>query len=998
MSRIDRTEIEDIYSYRTQGFQKLMPHKIRDVLLVASLYDNYLFEEDGRLYELIREESHTLSLSYPPEITHVTTGSEALELLSAYTFDLVITTLHIEDMHVIRFAQMVRESGLNLPIILLAYDNREKKEIVARYDTSIFERIFIWQGDFRLLIAIIKSVEDKLNVDHDTSTMGVQSIILVEDNVKFYSSYLPIIYSEILHLSQRLVLEGVSLTHKLLRLRARPKILLCTTYEDAWQFYEKYQDTILGVISDINFLHNGEKDPEGGIHFAQAIKEQHEDIPILLQSSNPEFEQRARAMGVSFLLKGSPLLLHELREFILSNLGFGDFIFRTPDGREMGRARNLRELEQKLHTVPDESILYHGGNNHFSKWLKARTEFTLAHNLRPRKVTEFASVADLRKELIRALGEYRESQRRGVITEFDKSSFDPSSSFARIGGGSLGGKARGLGFTNQLISTYHVRSKFPGVEITVPSAVVLATDVFDRFLQENQLETFALSPPDDEALLRRFLEASSFPTDVLHRLAEFLDLIREPLAVRSSSLLEDSQYQPFAGVYETYMYANNDPNPDERLQQLLRCIKLVYASTYASAARNYMKATSYRLEEEKMAVIIQRMVGSPRNGRYYPDFSGVAKSYNFYPIPPQKSTDGIALAALGLGKTVVEGGNAIRFSPKYPRHLMQFFSTQETIRNAQQDFYALNLEDSLKNGSASSPEAFLQCYGLQAAEADGSLYHVGSTYSAEDDSVHDGIARSGMRIVTFAPVLKQKVFPLPEVIDLMLDIGSWGMGTPVEIEWAVNMNVPAGAPREFAVLQMRPLVLNTELEELDTDSVNQTELICQSSQVLGNGVTSGIKDIIVVDIQTFDRAKSFEAGQEVSKLNAKLLGQRKPYLLIGVGRWGSLDPWLGIPVTWDQISGVAVIVESGFKDYAVTPSQGSHFFQNITSFRVGYFTVNSMANVGFIDWEWLAQQIPVEQLKYTRHLQFSEPIVAKINGQKNRGIILKPGRGEQPVK
>ncbi len=992
MPRIDRRDIENTFFTRIQSFQKLMPHKIRDILLVSSEYDNYLFEEDGRLYDLIRQESQTLNLSYPPEITHVTSGNEALELASNSTFDLIITTLHIEDMHVIRFAQMARESGLNMPIILLAYDNTEKKDIIAKYDTSIFERLFIWQGDFRLLIAIIKTVEDRLNVEHDTLSVGVQSIILLEDNVKFYSSYLPIIYSEILHQSQRLVLEGVNLTHKMLRLRARPKIILCTDYEEAWSFFEKYQEFVLGVIADINFKRHGIKDPEGGLNFARAVREQHLDIPILLQSSNQELEQRAYELGASFLLKGSPRLLHELRGFILNNLGFGDFVFRTSEGREVGRAANLQELEQQIRLVPDESILLHSGHNHFSNWLKARTEFALAHSLRPRKVSEFSSVNDLRELLVRSLQGYQESQQRGVITEFSRGTFDPNNSFARIGGGSLGGKARGLGFTNQLISTYNLRKKFPGVEVFVPSAVVLATDVFDLFIQENQLENFVLGTPSDEELIHRFLEAPMFPTDVLHRLAEYLDSIRAPLAVRSSSLLEDSQYQPFAGVYETFMLANNHANPDERLTQLLRTIKLVYASTYAKSARDYMRATSYRLEEEKMAVIVQRMVGFPRNGRFYPDFAGVAKSYNFYPIPPQKATDGVVLAALGLGKTVVDGGNAVRFCPRYPRHLIQFFSTQETIRNAQQEFYALNLEESLLYGDTESPDRFIQSYDLQAAEKDQTLFLVGSTYSPENDSVYDGIARNGKRFVTFAPILKHKGFPLPEILDLVLDLGTWGMGTPVEIEWAVNMNVPPGEPKEFALLQMRPLVLSTEVEEIKVDIVKNEEVFCQSTQVLGNGAINDIHDIVMVDMRTFERSRSRDVAREVSKLNSKLVAARRPYVLIGVGRWGSLDEWLGIPVTWDQIAGASVIVEAGFRDFHVTPSQGSHFFQNITSFRVGYFTISDMDKVGFIDWDWLYQQPIEEGLQFVRHLTFSGTIVAKMNGQKGLGVILKPVR------
>ncbi|HXX62677.1 MAG TPA: PEP/pyruvate-binding domain-containing protein [Bacteroidota bacterium] len=991
MDRIDQLQIEDIYGSRLKSFQRLMHYKIRDILLVASLYDNYLFEEDGRLYELIRQEFQVLNLSHPPEITHVTGGTEALEILASEDhFDLIITTLHIEDMNVIRFAQKIREAGITVPIVLLAYDNKERRELVTNYDTSIFERIFIWQGDYRLLIAMIKNIEDRRNVENDTLTVGVQSIILIEDNVSFYSSYLPIIYTEILNQSTRLISEGLNISHRFLRMRARPKILLCTSYEEALAFYEQYQEFILGIISDVNFKHNGVKDPEGGFTFAKMVKSQHEDIPILLQSSNAEFAERAREIGVSFLQKGSPRLLHELRQFMMDHFGFGDFIFRTPDGREVGRANNLKTLEEQLQIVPDESILFHAERNHYSNWLKARTEFWLAHRLRPRKVSDFASVAELRQELIQSLRKYRGMQQRGVITEFRKDSYDPGNSFARIGTGSLGGKGRGLGFINTLISNYNLRDKYPDVEIAVPSAVVVATDVFDRFLSENHLETFALSATDDGEIHQRFLDAPYFPQDIVAKLREFLELMQEPLAVRSSSLLEDSQYQPFAGVYQTLMLPNNHPDIERRLADLLRSIKLVFASTFSKRAKDYMKATAYRLEEEKMAVIIQRMVGSRHHERFYPDFAGVAKSYNFYPVPPQKSTDGIVHVALGLGKTVVDGGNAVRFSPKYPRHLLQFFSTLETIRNAQQDFLALNLTPSFDGGPP--PDDFVEEYDLSKAEEDQTLFYVGSTYSPENDSVYDGVSRAGKRIVTFAPILKHNIFPLAEILELILDMGTWGMGTQVEIEFAVNMNVPQGAPKEFALLQIRPLVLSLEMEELDVDSVGQEDLICQSQQVLGNGVIKDLHDLVVVDIQQFERANSNAVALEVSALNAKLVEAKRPYVLIGVGRWGSLDPWLGIPVTWDQIAGASVIVESGFKDFNVTPSQGSHFFQNITSFRVGYFTVNAFNNLGFIDWDWLKEQRAEEELHFTRHLHFDDPIVAKINGRKNLGIILKPGR------
>jgi CheY-like chemotaxis protein len=945
------------------------------------------------LYELIRQEYQVLNLSQAPEITHVTTAGEALDLATKENqFDLIITTLHIEDTHVVNFAQMIRNEGINIPIILLAYDNRERKELISNYDTSIFDRIFIWQGDYRLLMGIVKYIEDKLNIENDINTVGVQSIILVEDNVKFYSTYLPLIYTEVFKQSQRLITEGVNLTHKFLRMRARPKILLCTTYDEAWNYFDKYENYILGIITDNNFKKQGVKDPEAGIKFAQEVRKRKQDIPILLQSSDAAYASAAHNIGVAFLQKGSPRLLHQLHDFMMNNFGFGDFTFMTPDGSVVGHAYNLKTLEEQLKIVPEESIVYHAERNHFSNWLKARTEFWLAHKLRPRKVTDFHSPELLRVELITALRQYQESRQRGTITDFDKNSFDPKNSFARIGGGSLGGKARGLGFINTLIDNYRIRGKFEGVEISVPSAVVIATEVFDHFLEANSLFNFALNELDDTKIIRRFITAGHFPKDIINKLYDFLEIIREPLAVRSSSLLEDSQFQPFAGVYQTYMIPNNNEDIEVRMQELLQCIKCVYASTFFKKAKDYMKATTYRLEEEKMAVIIQRLVGAQHNDRFYPDFAGVAKSYNFYPVPPQKSSDGIAMVALGLGKTVVDGGENVRFCPKYPKHLLQFFSTKETLRNAQQDFYALNIKGKLDCDIYHTPDMLVDKYDLSYSEKDGTLFFVGSTYSPENDAVYDGTSRPGKRVVTFAPILKHKVFPLAEVLDILLEMGTWGMGTQVEIEFAVNMRVPPGHPKEFGMLQMRPLVISHEYEELKVDDILDDDLICQSQQVLGNGIIKDLHNIIVVDIQKFDRGKSHEVAVEVSQLNSKLLNSNLPYILIGVGRWGSFDHWLGIPVTWDQISGASVIVEAGFKDMNVTPSQGSHFFQNITSFKVGYFTVNSYIHQGFIDWEWLNAQKAVEEFDFTRHLCFDKPITVKINGTKNKGIISKPGK------
>ncbi len=990
MKSTEQFWIEHGYGTRFQGFQNLMRFRIRDVLLVSSLYDSYLFEEDGRLYELIRNEYQGLNLSHSPELTRVSSGAEAISLaIEEKRFDLIITTLHIEDMHPLQFAKAAKEAGLTIPVILLAFDNRELAELLAHHDTSVFDHIFVWQGDFRLVIAIIKHLEDKINVDHDTKLVGVQSIILIEDNIRFYSSYLPLIYTEILKQSQRLISEGINLSHRFLRMRARPKILLCTTYEEAWEYFENYQDHILGVISDIDFYRNGKSDAQAGLEFAKNVKSRQPDIPILLQSNQPENEQKAHQCGASFVLKDSEVLLSEVRNFMNTYFSFGDFIFRVPEGIEVGRASDLRSLEEQLRVVPDESLRYHGERNHFSNWLKARTEFWLAHQLRPRQVQDYPSIKALRDDLIASLHTYRLMQQRGLITDFSKETFDPSSSFARIGSGSLGGKARGLGFLNMLINYYRIREKFEGIHIYVPAGVAIGTEVFDQFLDDNNLRNFAMSCADDQEITRRFLEAEKFPEQILGELAAFLDIIREPLAVRSSSLLEDSQYQPFAGVYETYMLPNNNSNPFIRLGELINGIKRVYASTFYQAAKDYIKVTSYRLEEEKMAVIVQKMIGSKYHHRFYPTISGVAKSYNFYPVAPQVPTDGIVSVALGLGKMVVDGGPTVRFCPKYPSRVQHLTTIKETLANNQHEFFALDLT-AQSDSEVLTYDTLTKAFPLTIAEQDGTLSFVGSTYSPENDRVYEGISRTGIKLVTFAPILKSKLLPLPEILELLLDMGTWGMGTPVEMEFAINMNFQSGKPKEFGVLQMRPLVVSREFEELNIDQIEPLTLVCQSEHVLGNGKISNVYDVVVVDFDKYERGKSQDVAREVGQFNSKLVTEGKSYILIGVGRWGTLDPWLGIPVRWDQISGAKAIVESGFKDFAVEPSQGSHFFQNLTAFMVGYFTVNPHTNQGFVDWEWLRSQPAVEEKVYTRHLQFSNPLVVKMNGHQHSGIILKP--------
>ncbi len=990
MKPTDQVWVEHGYGTRFQGFQNLMRYRIRNILLVSSLYDLYLFEEDGRLYELIRNEYLGLNLSHSPEITRVPSGIEAIALAKEeQRYDLIITTLHIEDMPAVQLARMVKDSELDIPVVLLTYDNNELKELIQRKDIEAFDKVFMWQGDFRIIMGIVKCLEDRINVEHDTRTVGVQTIILIEDSIKFYSSFLPMIYTELMQQSKRVISEGINISHKYLRMRARPKILLCSSFEEAMRYFEEYRDVMLGIISDIDFIRNGKPDEYAGIAFTQIVKAQRPDTPVLLQSNRREGEEEARKLGVSFLQKDSPMLLYQLRQFMIDHFSFGDFIFRMPDGREIARAHDLESLETELHTVPEESIRYHSERNHFSNWLKARTEFWLAHKLRPRKVSDFPTLAALRQDLIWSLRQYRQLRTRGIITEFSKEMFDPDNSFSRIGGGSLGGKARGLGFVNMLINNYNVRDRFDGVQIYVPSGIVLGTDVFDEFIEMNNLRHSAYKQLPDEEIRTKFLKANKFPEDVLGALAAYLDLVNVPLAVRSSSLLEDSQYHPFAGVYETVMIPNNHTNALIRLNDLLIAVKQVYASTFSNRAKDYLNLTGNRLEEEKMAVIVQRMIGKDHDGRFYPDFSGVAKSHNFYPVTPQKPSDGIVSVALGLGRHVVEGGNCIRFSPKYPTHQIQFSSTREVLATNQREFYALTLRTN-SDMPVESPPDLLKRYDIHLAEKDGTLSAIGSTYSPENDIIYDGIGRDGVRVVSFAPLLKSKLFPLSEILQLLLDMGSWGMGTPVEIEFAVNYSTPPGEPKQVGVLQMRPMVISRELEELDIGEHITDQLLCQSHQVLGNGIVKNIRDIVYVDIHTYERSKSKEVAREVTQFNQKLIKQRRPYLLVGVGRWGTNDPWLGIPVRWENISGARAIIETNPKDLDITPSQGSHFFQNITSFMIGYFTVDPASQKGFIDWDWLTSQKPIEEKQYTKHLRFHDPIVVKINGRKNKGIIFKP--------
>lgn len=972
-----------------EAFENLMPFRVQEILLVSSLYDSFILREDGSLNELIIEETQELNLQKIPGVTHVSNCSEALSLArSQPRFNLVVTNLAVGEMDAAQLAREIKRSGLDVPVVVLAYDYADVKNFIARNPVNDIDRIFLWQGNARILIAIIKYIEDKRNVLHDTSVMGVPVLLVVENNIRYYSSFLPAIYTELITQSHRVIQESVNVAHKLMRIRARPKILLCSTYEEAARVVDSFQNTLLGIVSDLEFSRDGVTNPEAGFQLAHQVRELIPDLPVVLQSSRADVRARAYAEGFSFLHKRSPTFLRDLRQLMTEQFGFGDFVFRTLDRTAVARATGLSSLENLLHTVPAESIAYHGQRNHFSHWLMARTEFALARKLRPRKVSDFASLEDLRQNLIASIGEYRREQSEALIGDFRAGNFKAGNSFfLRIGTGSLGGKARGLAFVRHLLRKSNVATRFPGVRVTVPPALVLATDVFDRFMSENNLLDFAVNCQNDAEIQQRFSSAF-LPDSVREDLFAFLAEVHYPLAVRSSSLLEDSQYQPFTGVYETFMVGNSQPAVQPRLQELMEAIQLVYASAFSQRAKAYLRAMPFSVEEEKMAVILQQVVGALHGQRFYPDLSGVVRCRNFYPVSPMTFEDGIAAVALGLGRTVVEGGRCLSFCPRYPRHLVQFPAVEDIVANSQADFWALELDPRQRAGNAADLREVR--FALDTAEADGTLQAVGSTYSIDNHALYDGLSRPGVRVVSFAPILKHGVFPLAPLLDELMKVGEDALGQPVEIEFAVRLARAEEEGSEFGFLQIRPLVLSREGEELRMEEVDPARLICHSRMVLGNGRIQNLQDIIVVDSQRFARGRTREVAEAVAQFNARLSDANCPYLLIGVGRWGSNDPWLGIKVGWDEISGARVIVEAGFRDFHVTPSQGSHFFQNLTTFQVGYFTVNPDAGEGSLDWPWLAAQPAVEEIGCVRHLRFTKPLLVLMNGRTSEGMIFKP--------
>ena len=967
------------------GFHRLMPHRVENVLLVCSLYESFILEEDGLVADLISSEFLEMNLSHAPRGSRVSTGEEALRLMEAESFDLVITMTRLGDWDVGEFASAVKKIRRNTAVVVLADDPRD----LARYDAPDrrldVDQFFVWGGDAKILLAIIKYIEDRLNATHDTEVGDVRVIILVEDSVRFYSAYLPLIYSELMKLTRTLMSEGVNHVQRLLRMRARPKIIHATTFEDAWRLYSKYADNIMGVISDIRFPRRGELDPEAGLELARRVKAAAPHMPVLLQSSDIKFEAAAAKLGASFSDKNSRTLLQDLRHFLLSNLGFGDFIFRMPEGGEIGRASDLRSLARFIAEVPEECLRFHAESNHFSNWLMARTEFELASLIRPRTVSDFPDLPRLREYLAGAVANAYEQSQATVISDFSRRQFSTATMFTRLSGGAMGGKARGLAFINALLDRYRVKRQFENVRISVPKSAAVGTDTFDQFLDSNGLRGLIARDLEDNEIEQAFL-AAKLPRKVTRDLSSFLELVRYPLAVRSSSLLEDSHGQPFAGIYQTYMIPNNHRSQRVRLQQLGNAIKLVYASAYSNAAKRYLEATDHHVEEEKMGVVLQQVVGQQYGDRFYPNFSGVARSYNFYPFGKVAPEDGVACVALGLGKSVVEGEEMLMFSPAHPQSLPQFATTKDALTNSQRHFYALDMRCSGGSGEEIR-RACLGNLGLDVAEADGTLTPIGSVYSHQNNAIYDGISRPGPRLVTFAHVLKSGIFPLAEIIKLLLRLGGRGMACPVEIEFAVDMR---SDPMEFGVLQIRPIVADESYRGVVISDEDKEDAICYSPKTMGNGTIVGLHDLIYVRPDCFNPAHTRQIAAQIAVMNANLRREGRRYILLGPGRWGSADPWLGIPVTWDQVSSAQVIAETSLEGFTITPSQGTHFFQNLTSFRIGYLTVNPTTGGGFVDWGWLAAQEAVEQTDFLTRLHLTDPIEVRLDGRSRQGVIFKP--------
>lgn len=976
------------------NYKILMQNRIRRVLMICTSYDAYILEEDGRIEDQIYKEYVDLNLSNPPTFTWVNSSMDALKLLDYDDdFDLIISMINVGELDVFKFSKLCKVEHPYIPFVLLSNFSRELERIVREEDCSAIDHIFSWHGNADLILAIIKLFEDRINADDDILNAGVQSILLVEDSIRFYSTYLPTIYRLVLEQSAEFLKETLNEQQQKLRKRARPKILLATCYEEAVSLYQKYKQNLLGVISDVAFVIHKNDPPESekidaGIDLCKMIKKDDPYMPFLLQSSQESMRNVAESMGVGFILKHSKTLLLELSEYISEEFVFGDFVFRDNNsGIVYGKAKDLKDLQHLIMEIPEDVLLYHASRNRLSKWMYSRGLFDLANKIRDVREGQFNSINELRNFIVKSIIEYRMVVGHGVVAKFNKETYEEFIWFARLGEGSLGGKARGLAFINSMLQKHNLLNKYPGVKILIPKTIVIATDYFDEFIKENGLQYVINSEISDEELLSEFT-SSRLPARLIEELSEYIKYVNGPLAVRSSSKLEDSHYQPFAGIYSTYMIPFTQ-NSDQMLRLLGKAIKSVYASVYYASSRSYIQATSNLISEEKMAVVIQDVCGTEDSGYFFPTLSGVARSVNFYPIGDEKPEDGIVNMAFGLGRLVVEGEKCLRFSPKHPKHILQLSTSKLALKETQNHMYALNLKP--EEFKTSIDESInLAKFDINQIKHFRNMQHVASTWNAQDEMLIDSNLVEGRKVITFAHILKHDLFPLADIICDILNISQAEMRTPVEIEFAVNMDVDAGQDIIFNLLQIRPVADNQDYISINWEKIDKNDCIIYAEKALGIGIIEGITDIIYIREENFDNSRTKDIAAEINYLNNNLKEEGSNYILIGPGRWGSSDSWLGIPVKWADISEAKVIVECGQKNFQVEPSQGTHFFQNLTSLGIGYLTINPFIDDGKFDREYLDSLEAVHESNYLRHIRFKVPLKVCIDGKNSRGIVIRP--------
>ena len=966
-------------------FVNLMMRRIYNVLIVANPYDAFMLEDDGRVEEKIYNEYVELGLRYPPTFTQVSTTEEAYQVLSTMNIDLVICMPGNADNDAFSVARDIKAGFPDMHCIVLTPFSHGITKRMENEDLSIFDYVFCWLGNTNLILSIIKLIEDKMNLEHDIQEGGVQMILLVEDSIRFYSSILPNLYNYILAQSKRFSTEALNRHAATLRMRGRPKVVLARNYEEAMTLYEKYADNVLGVISDVRFPLGGVKDPEAGLKLLRVIHQRAPFLPLIMESSETENRAKAEAEGFHFVDKNSKKMSLDLRSIMEEHMGFGDFIFRDPKTKaEIMRIHSLKELQDNIFRIPDDSMLYHISRNHMSRWLSARAIFPVSDFLKKITWERLKDVTAHREIIFDAIVQYRHMKNIGVVAVFDRMKFDSYSHFARIGDGSLGGKGRGLAFLDNIIKMHPDFNSFPGVTVQIPKTVVLCTDVFDQFMEQNNLYQIALSDASDEEILRHFLRAQ-LPDSLIADFFTFFEATKSPVAIRSSSLLEDAHYQPFAGIYATYMI----PYLEDKyamLEMLACAIKSVYASVYYRDSKAYMTATSNVIDQEKMAVILQEVVGKQHDGRYYPNFSGVLRSLNYYPIGDEKAEEGIASLALGLGKYIVDGGQTLRVSPYHPHQVLQTSEMETALRQTQTRFYAL---DTRHVGNDFTVDDGFNILNLRVKEAerDNALNYIASTYDPYDNVIRDGLYDGGRKVISFAGVLQQNVFPLPELLQMSMKYGAESMRRPVEIEFACNLN--ADRTGQFYLLQIRPIVDSKQMLEEDVAAIPDEDCLVRSHNSLGHGVSEDVTDVVYVKADdNFSAAENPTIAREIEKINSGYLDRGQGYVLVGPGRWGSSDPWLGIPIKWPHISAARVIVEVTLKNYRVDPSQGTHFFQNLTSFGVGYFTVDENRNEGVFHKAMLDAMPAVEETEHVRVVRFSKPLRILMDGKKQEGAVV----------